>query len=170
MATRSRPARSRPAGPGRAGRAQAAKAGPAQAAKARPAEAGPAPEVRSPAALLAAGLVVGLYAMAPGFYLDGLKVRRGAEIVDHVVPGVVVLAMVCVAIFWGQRSLPVMIGTGMVVLLAGLWMVATHLGLFRQGLRNQAPWGAVAYHCSTAAAVFVLGAVWVWRYREALAD
>ena len=123
-----------------------------------------------PVALLIAGLVIGLYAMAPGFYLGGLNVKRGAEIVDHVVPGLVVLAMVFVAIRWGAKSVNTMAVTGMVVLLAGIWMTITHIGLFRQGLDHLAPWGPVIYHCSTALAVLVLAVAWLWRYRAALRD
>ncbi|MHB1535892.1 MAG: hypothetical protein ACYC1D_15045 [Acidimicrobiales bacterium] len=123
-----------------------------------------------PLPLLVAGLLVGLYAMAPGFYLAGLNVKRGAEIVDHVVPGLVVLAMVFVAIRWGAKSVNTMAVTGMVVLLAGIWMTITHVGLFRQGLDHLAPWGPVIYHCSTALAVLALAVVWLWRYREALRD
>lgn len=121
-----------------------------------------------PLPLMIAGLVIGLYSMAPGFYLGGLQVKRGAEVVDHVAPGLVVLAMVFIAIRWGAASLSAMVIAGVVVLLAGLWMVATHVGLFRQGIHHQAAWGPVAYHCSTAVLVFLLGAAWVYRYRKAL--
>jgi len=127
-------------------------------------------EIQTPLALLVVGLVVGLYAMVPGFALGGLQVKRGAEIVDHVIPGLVVLTMVCVAARWGAATLSAMILTGMAVLLAGLWMFATHLGLLRQGMNHQAPWGPVAYHGSTALAVLALGVVWVFRYRRVLLD
>lgn len=103
---------------------------------------------------------IGLYDLAPGIWLDGLHVRRGAEIVDHVVPGLVVLAMVGIAILAG-RSARVPLVTGMTVLLAGFWMVVTHVGLVAQGFRHEAPGGAVAYHSSTAALTLVVGVVWV---------
>lgn len=127
-------------------------------------------EVPSPLPLLAVALVAGVYAMAPGIYLDGLHVKPGAEIVDHVVPGVAVIAMVGVGLYWGVRSVVVMAFSGLVVVLAGLWMVLTHIGLFRQAVNGQVSWGPAAYHCSTAALVFVVALTWVWRYRRGLGD
>lgn len=121
----------------------------------------------SPLVALIAGGFVGLYAMAPGVELGGLAVRRGLEIVDHVAPGLVVLVMVCVASRRRASPLTMMI-TGAFVVLAGLWMVATHVGLLRQGIDHQVPWGPVAYHCSTAVGVLALGLSWVFRYRRAL--
>ncbi len=118
-------------------------------------------------AFLAVALVVGVYAMAPGFYLDGLHVKMGAEVVDHVVPGLVVLALVFVAIRWGREVPGLMLLAGVGIILAGFWMTDTHVGLLRQGLRGQAPAGATAYHCSTAVVVDVVAVAWLWRYRRA---
>jgi hypothetical protein len=126
--------------------------------------------VGSPLPLLAVALVAGLYAMAPGIYLGGLHVKPGAEIVDHVVPGLVVIAMVGVGLSSRLRSVAVMAYSGLVVLLAGLWMVLTHIGLFRQAVGGQVSWGPAAYHCSTAALVFLVGLTWVWRYRRGLSE
>ena len=120
--------------------------------------------------LLVVALVVGLYAMAPGIYLGGLHVKRGAEIVDHVIPGLVVIAMVAVALFWGARSVAVMACAGMIVAIAGLFMVLAHIGLFRQWVNGQVAGGGAAYHCSTAVLVFLVGVTWVWRYRRGLDD
>lgn len=134
---------------------------------------GPASTVdpaQAPLALVVVGALVGLYAMVPGIYLGGLHVKRVDEVVDHVIPGLVVLAMVGVNMLWGRRSVVVGLVTGVVVAAAGAWMVATHVGLFLQGLRHQAPLGPVAYHCSTAGLALLLGLVWVWRYREALPE
>ena len=124
-----------------------------------------------PTILLGAGLLIGLYAMVPAFFLGGLHVAKtngiGREVVDHVFPGVLVLAMVVLAIVRRARPDSLMLGTGVGVLLAGFWMVATHLGLVSQALNHQVGKLAALYHCSTAAAVAVLGVAWVWRYREA---
>ncbi|HWF35831.1 MAG TPA: hypothetical protein VG295_10660, partial [Solirubrobacteraceae bacterium] len=92
------------------------------------------------------------------------------EIVDHVVPGLVVIAMVGVGLSSRLRSVAVMAYSGLVVLLAGLWMVLTHIGLFRQAVGGQVSWGPAAYHCSTAALVFLVGLTWVWRYRRGLSE
>lgn len=116
-----------------------------------------------PKPLLGCGLLAGAYAIVPGFYLDGLRVRPGLEIVDHVVPGALVLATVAVAIIW--RSGPTLLGpgTGVVVLTAGLWMTASHVGLVAQAIRHEAPASATIFHSSTAAVVVLLGVTWVWR-------
>jgi len=49
---------------------------------------------------------------------------------------------------------------GMAVLLAGLWMMATHLPLVAEAMRGEAPWPATIYHTSAALAVFGLGLLW----------
>jgi hypothetical protein len=125
--------------------------------------------VRPPLPLLTAALVAGLCAIAPGIYLGGLHVRRGAEIIDHVIPGLVVIAIVGIAMLWGHRSMTVMALAGLGVLIAGLFMVLAHVGLFRQAVNHQVAWGGAAYHCSTAALVFLVGLAWAWRYRAGLA-
>jgi hypothetical protein len=112
-------------------------------------------------------VIVGLYAMTPGFYLAGLHVKQGAEVVDHVVPGAVVVAMAGLAIYWGPRRMAGMLVIGLVVFLAGFWMAVTHLGLLRQAVRHQVPAAPAAYHCSTALLVLIVGAMWVWRFRRA---
>jgi hypothetical protein len=78
--------------------------------------------------------------------------------------------MVAVGLRWGVRSVAVMAYSSLVVVLAGLWMVLTHIGLFRQAVNGQVSWGPAAYHCSTAALVFLVGLTWAWRYRQGLAD
>ncbi|MDQ6615233.1 MAG: hypothetical protein M3083_10910 [Actinomycetota bacterium] len=118
-------------------------------------------------AFLGAGLVIGLYAMVPAFFTGGIHLRRGVEVVDHFIPGMLVLALVVAAIAWGARSESLMLGAGVGVVLAGFWMVATHVGLARQALNNEAGKAGALYHCSTAAAVAALGVAWVWRYRAA---
>ena len=49
---------------------------------------------------------------------------------------------------------------GLAVLLAGLWMMATHLPLVFEAMRDEAPWPATIYHTSSALAVFGLGLLW----------
>ncbi|MGH9070008.1 MAG: hypothetical protein ACRDX8_02275 [Acidimicrobiales bacterium] len=118
-------------------------------------------------------LLIGLYAMAPGIWLGGLHVKRNAEIVDHVIPGLVVLASILVAVSWGparRGASTVLFGASLVIGLAGLWMAATHVGLLLQGIRGQAPGPSVAYHCSTAFLTLVLGVTWVGRHWSAVAS
>lgn len=118
-------------------------------------------------ALLAVALVVGLYAMAPGFYLDGLHVKAGAEVVDHVVPGLAMLVLVVAAIRWGRGIPALMLFVGVGIVLCGFWMTDVHIALVRQALQGLAPVGATVYHFSTAIAVDVVGVSWLWRYRHA---
>lgn len=124
-----------------------------------------------PLALLGAGLVIGLYAMVPAFYLGGLHVAKnngiGREVVDHIFPGVLVLLLVVAAIVRRAEPDSFMLAAGVGVLLAGFWMVLTHLGLVSQAFNGQVSKAAALYHCSTAAAVAALGVAWVWQYRAA---
>ncbi len=124
-----------------------------------------------PMALLGAGLVIGLYAMIPAFFLGGLHVAKtngiGREVVDHVFPGVLVLVLVVAAIVRRAQPDSFMLVAGIGVILAGFWMVTTHLGLVSQAFNGQVSKAAALYHCSTAAAVAALGVAWVWRYRAA---
>lgn len=123
-----------------------------------------------PTWLLGAGAIAGLYAMAPAVVGRLGHLRRGAEVVDHVIPGLVVIALVGVAAGGGADSVAFMVVAGTVVCLAGLWMTATHIGLLEQAVHNQVGWATALYHFSTAVLVLVLGVAWVWRYRETLAE
>jgi hypothetical protein len=120
-----------------------------------------------PTALLGAGLAIGLYAMLPAFFAGGIHLRRGVEVVDHILPGLLVLALVVLAIVRGARPDTLMLGAGVGILLAGFWMAATHAGLASQALDNRASTAGAIYHCSTALAVGGLGLAWGWRYRAA---
>jgi hypothetical protein len=109
--------------------------------------------------------------MVPAFFLGGLHVAKtngiGREVVDHVFPGVLVLLLVVAAIVRRAQPDSFMLAAGVGVLLAGFWMVATHLGLVSQAFNGQVSKAAALYHCSTAAAVAALGVAWVWKYRAA---
>jgi hypothetical protein len=120
-----------------------------------------------PSALFGAGLVIGLYAMLPAIFNAGIHLRRSVEIVDHVVPGIVVLALTVFALMKAGKPDTAMLAVGVVVVLAGFWMVMTHIGLARQALHGQASGGGAAFHISTAVAVAALGIAWTWRYRAA---
>jgi hypothetical protein len=102
--------------------------------------------------------------MLPAFVTGGIHLRRSVEVVDHVVPGVALLALTLVAVLKGAKPDSLMLASGVVIVLAGFWMVATHLGLLRQALNHQASAAGAAYHCSTAVAVAAVGIAWTWRY------
>ncbi|MGH9122642.1 MAG: hypothetical protein ACRDYC_12005 [Acidimicrobiales bacterium] len=123
---------------------------------------------REPSAgFLFISLLAGLYATLPGFYAGGLSASRGTEVADHIVPGLIVLALVYSAARW-PHSRPVRTLARWGLVLTGAWMGISQVSLVSQAVRGQSAWGPVVYHCSSAAAVVVVAAVWLWRYREPL--
>ncbi len=110
-----------------------------------------------------AGLPVAFWASLPQWTGPKLNVAASTEVVDHIIPAVFVVLASVVAILVGHQpqgpgALRLM--AGMVVVLAGLWMLATHLPLVAQATRDEAPWPATIYHTSSALAVFGLGLLW----------
>ncbi len=109
------------------------------------------------------GLVVGVLAVLPPYVGPGLHTAHRVEVVDHVIPGLVVLG-VSAAMLVASRLVRVpdmaMLGAGLMIVLGGLWMAATHVLLIAQAARHDAPWGASIYHCAIAATVLVFGLVW----------
>ncbi|HEX9546002.1 MAG TPA: hypothetical protein VF942_01630 [Acidimicrobiales bacterium] len=126
------------------------------------------PEGPFPFGFFGIGLVIGLYAMLPAFAGPQLHVQRITEVVDHVIPGLIVLTLVASGILLGARPAGIMLAFGAFVTLAGLWMVDTHIGLLRQAADHEVDLVAAGFHVSTALAVFVFGLAFVWRYREML--
>jgi|SRR5579884_232843 len=122
-----------------------------------------------PRILLGAGLLIGLYAMMPGFFPAGVHLKRATEVVDHIIPGVVVLGLVMLALLRAAKPATMMLAAGVAVLLAGFWMAATHYGLLLDAINHQAntTFAQALYHCSTAVAVGALGIGWVYLYRGA---
>jgi len=109
------------------------------------------------------GLAVAVWASLPKYSGPTLHVEPAKEVADHVIPAVVVLVASVVGILAGRRPRGpggLRFVAGMVVLLAGLWMMATHLPLVAEATRGQAPWPATIYHTSAALAVFGLGLLW----------
>lgn len=118
---------------------------------------------RPPLALVS--LAVGAWAAIPPYVGPALNTDPVVEIVDHVVPAVVVIAVSLAAVAAGARARgTAMFGAGLVVALAGLWMVATHVPLVAQASRQEAPWGATLWHFVPGVAVVALGAVWALRF------
>lgn len=115
--------------------------------------------------LSASGLLVGACATLPVLVGPHLGVAHRVEIADHLVPGGVVLA-VSVSMLGlvvsrsAQMSGVLMFAAGLVVTLAGLWMVLTHLPLLAQAARHDAPWGATIYHTASAVLVLAFGLTW----------
>lgn len=116
-----------------------------------------------PSLLPLVGLGVAVWASLPKYSGPKLNVEASKEFADHIVPAIVVLLASLAGIMAGRRA-DGPGGTrfiaGMVVLLAGLWMLATHLPLVAEAMRDQAPWPATIYHTAAALAVFGLGLLW----------
>lgn len=64
------------------------------------------------------------------------------EVVDHVVPGAVVILVAWVSLLRGRRSL---VGS-LVCLVAGTWMTATHVPLLVQAGQGLVPWETALIH------------------------
>ncbi len=113
------------------------------------------------------GLVVGSWALLPPYSGPPLNTADMVEFVDHVVPGVVVIAISVASLLLARagRAAGARLPAGLGIVLAGFWMVATHLPLVLQATRQQAPWGATIYHSLPGLAVLALGVAWAVIYR-----
>ena len=122
--------------------------------------------------LLAAGMGGGLVAMLPFFLTPELDTARSAEIADHVLPGLLVVAAagaVLVAHRRGGVSPMAFLAAGLAILLAGVWMASTHVPLLSQAARDEAPWAGALYHSASAAIVLAVGVAWAssaWTQAE----
>lgn len=123
---------------------------------------GTASEVRLVHALLglaAWAVAVPWLARALGLELD---VSTRLEVIDHVVPGVLILA--CGAAILARPggtapgSLPWLLASA-TASLAGLWIVITHVPLLPQVVDGGAPWGAALMHLSAGLPIVV--AMWM---------
>jgi len=122
----------------------------------------PPPDIRK--FLPFVGLFIALWASLPKYSGPVLNTSDSAEFADHIVPAVLVAIVSLVALL-GQRKAKdrptaVAFFCGMAILLAGFWMVATHVPLISEAFRDLAPWPATVYHSSAAFAVFGFGLFW----------
>jgi hypothetical protein len=76
---------------------------------------------------------------ALGLHLSTLPLN---EVVDHVVPGAIVIAVAWVSIIRGRRSL----AGSLLALVAGVWMVATHVPLLVQAGQGLVPLQTALLH------------------------
>ncbi len=117
---------------------------------------------------LALALLGGLSMLPPyvgpplGLELD---VPASVEVVDHVLPGVVVALCGGLGALLVRRRSRAHEGVGGLVLysgafLAGLFQTATHAGLLLEAGERLTPWGAVLLH-STLAPVITMIALWL---------
>lgn len=122
--------------------------------------------------LVGLGLLIGGWALIPPYIGPALDTAQRVEIVDHVVPGIFVLATSIGSLVVGRRratgALAFLAGLG--IILAGVWMTATHVPLVLQAARQEAPWVATVYHSLPGLAVLGLGAAWAYAFRDALVE
>ena len=134
-----------------------------------PAAARPEPDLRK--WLPWAGIAVALWATLPKYSGPTLVTGPSKEVVDHIIPGIVVFVASVAALGASRRPVRPDAGpgitafvAGLVILLAGFWMVATHVPLLFQAARGDAPWDATIYHSSAAFAVFGFGLIWTMAH------
>lgn len=109
---------------------------------------------------------MGAWALLPPYSGPALNTEMRVEVADHLVPGIVVLvASLAAPVLTGRARTPqVMLFAGLAVLLAGLWMTATHVPLVAQALRDEAPVAGTLYHVVPSVAVAFLGTMWAGRF------
>lgn len=120
--------------------------------------------------LAGAGVLLGTWALLPRYVGPALELGpRGdqLEFVDHTVPGtiVIVLSLAALLVVRLPKAAPLLFGTGLVIVLAGLWMDATHLPLVLQALRDQAPWPATLHHSLPGLVILLFGIAWCLVFR-----
>jgi hypothetical protein len=113
------------------------------------------------------GLLVGCWAILPPYSGPFLATEDTVEFVDHVVPGIVILAISALTFLFARRrgGSSTLFPAGLGIFLSGFWMTATHAPLVLQATRQEAPWGATVYHSLPGLAVLTLGAVWAFTFR-----
>lgn len=113
------------------------------------------------------GLAVGVWAMAAPYVLLGpdLNAASKNEFADHVVPGILMLVLSLVMVVRARSgastagaSFPLIAGFGIV--LAGIWMTATHLPLVRDARNDIVDGGVAAWHTLPGLVVLAVGLVW----------
>ena len=134
-----------------------------------------ADHVRSPARVrgetlaVAATAALGAWSIATPYLGNALGLRidvpSSVEVVDHVVPGVVVLAVSAVWILALARgrstagSFPGMVGAGL-FFLGALWITLTHVPTLIEAAAGDLSWGPALFH--SAAGPLMLGlSLWV---------
>lgn len=115
-------------------------------------------------ALLGAWSIVPPY-LGPVVGLD-LNVKDSVEVVDHVLPGVLIVLCAGFAAFQVRRSEAAEDSTvGLVLMgtcaLAGLWQTVTHAPLVADGGDPGSPWDSVILH-ATPGPLLVLLSIWLF--------
>ena len=98
--------------------------------------------------------------VGPAVGLELFGISSTVEVVDHVVPGLTVIAFSVIALLLlrGGRqsdSLPLLFAVA-VCMLAGLWETTSHVPLLFEAGEPEAPWGTVLMHSLVGPAVLAL--------------
>jgi hypothetical protein len=101
--------------------------------------------------------VVPWLARALGTELD---VATRLEVVDHVVPGAIVVCCCALLLRLERPGSLARLGVIAVAALAGFWITATHAVLVSEALDGVSPWGAALLHLSAGPPVTIM-AVWM---------
>lgn len=109
--------------------------------------------------------------LGPAIGLELGEIDSIVEVVDHVVPGVIVF-LVAGASFLLLRAgrvssdSLVLASAVAVCMLAGVWETSSHVPLVLDGGRPETPWGAVVLHSALGPVIAALG---LWLVLRALA-
>lgn len=115
-------------------------------------------------------LLLGAWSILPPYIgpVVGLEldVKSSVEVVDHVLPGVVIILCAGVAALQVRRDEAAEDSTLNLLLmgtcaLAGLWQTVTHAPLVFDGGEPGSPWDSVILH-STAGPILVLLSIWLF--------
>ena len=98
------------------------------------------------------GLVAPYLGKAIGFAVDTRPIN---EVVDHVVPGIVILGVSITAIVMRRRA----VWGSVAIVAAGIWMTATHIPLIKQAADGDASMSAALWHSIPGMVVLALGAI-----------
>lgn len=127
-----------------------------------------------PRGLLGALIVVAVVASVAPWIAKAaglpLPVSTSLEIVDHVVPGIVVVGASALLLSGRLPAFAALIAT-LAAALAGLWMTATHVPLLWQARTVLVDWPTALTHSVPVIATFALTippAVWAWRRQAAI--
>ncbi|HEX2700834.1 MAG TPA: hypothetical protein VHM89_11600 [Acidimicrobiales bacterium] len=125
-----------------------------------------------------AGLLIGVWAAAAPYVLLGPDLNAAAknEFADHVVPGLLTIVLSAAMIARTRSatsttptgSFPLLAGFG--VLLAGLWMTATHFPLVKDARNDLVATDVTAWHTVPGLVVLALGAGWAAAHWSDAAD
>jgi len=113
---------------------------------------------------------LGALSIATPFLARGLglevDVPRRTEVVDHVVPGVVVLAASTLALFAAMRERSgldgALLGCAAACMLSGLFELTTHVPLLADAARGDVGWDAALFMSAAGPVILVISFRLLW--------